>query len=123
MPSNTLAGLRVLLLEDEYLIAMDVDLLCRDNGAADVVTMRTVSELDQLEAFDGFDLAVVDLMLAGDSTLPFAERLRQAGVPFVFASGYADGETLSAFPGVPVVSKPYAGNDLIEAIAAVASRS
>jgi len=122
LPSNSLAGLRILLLEDEYLIAMDVELLCRDNGAADVAIKRGIDELDQLERLDGFDVAVIDLMLSGASTLPFAEKLREARLPFVFASGYTEEEGLSAFPGVPIVSKPFAGNDLVQAIAAVARR-
>jgi CheY-like chemotaxis protein len=122
LPSNTLAGLRVLLLEDEYLIAMDVEILCRDNGASEVAIKRALDELDELDGFDGFDVAVIDLMLSGASTLSFARKLREARVPFVFASGYAEEEALSAFPDVPVVSKPYAGNDLIEAIAAAAAR-
>ena len=78
--------------------------------------------LPLLEILDGFDVAVIDLMLSGASTLPFAEKLREARLPFVFASGYAEEEGLLAFPGVPVVSKPYSGNDLIQAIAAVAAR-
>ena len=122
MPSNTLAGLRILLLEDEYLIAMDVELLCRDNGAAEVHIKRALDELDQIGGVDGFDVAVIDLMLSGLSTLPFAERLREAGVPFVFASGYAEDEALSAFPEVAIVGKPYSGSDLVAAIAAAAAR-
>jgi CheY-like chemotaxis protein len=121
LPSNALAGLRVLLLEDEYLIAMDVELLCRDHGAAEVILKRSVGELDG--PLGEFDVAIVDLMLAGHSTVPFAERLRDAGKPFVFASGYAGNDELhEAFPGIRVVGKPYAGTDLIEAVAAAAGR-
>jgi DNA-binding response OmpR family regulator len=75
-----------------------------------------------MDGFDGFDVAVVDLVLAGASTLPFAERLRNINVPFIFASGYADERLTSAFPNVRSVSKPYAGSELVEAIAATARR-
>jgi DNA-binding response OmpR family regulator len=122
LPSNALAGLRILLLEDEYLIAMDVELLCRDSGAAEVVVKRSLEELDGMDGFDRFDVAVVDLVLAGTSTLPFAERLRENNVPFIFASGYADENLTSSFPDIRTVSKPYAGSDLVEAIAAAARR-
>jgi CheY-like chemotaxis protein len=122
LPSNTLAGLRILLLEDEYLIAMDVELLCRDSGAAEVVIKRSPEELAEVADLDGIDVAIIDLMLSGVSTLPFAERLRKSKVPFIFASGYADEELFSAFPGVRTVAKPYSGSDLIEAIAATAGR-
>jgi CheY-like chemotaxis protein len=122
LPSNTLTGLRILLLEDEYLIAMDVELLCRDHGAAEVVVKRNVEELG--EPLGEFDVAIIDLMLEGQSTLPFAEGLRRSNKPFVFASGYAgNDDVLGAFPEIRVVGKPFAGNDLIEAIAAAAGRS
>jgi CheY-like chemotaxis protein len=122
LPSNALAGLRILLLEDEYLIAMDVELLCRDSGAAEVVVKRNLQELEEMDGFEEFDVAIVDLMLAGTSTLAFAERLRNSHVPFIFATGYADEQLTSAFPGIRSVSKPYVGNDLVEAIAASARR-
>jgi CheY-like chemotaxis protein len=122
LPPTELAGLRILLLEDEYLIAMDVDLLCRDHGAAEVIVKRSVDELEG--PLGDFDVAIVDLMLGSHSTVPFAERLRDAGRAFVFASGYAGNDELQdAFPGVRVVGKPYAGNDLVGAVAAAARRS
>ena len=73
-----LEGLRVLILEDEYLIAMDVEQLCRDHGAVDV---RIIARLDELPAGDlpeDFDVAIVDLKLDGESTLSFAELLKAA---------------------------------------------
>ena len=67
MPAS-LNGLRVLLLEDEVLIAMDVEQLCLDNGAA---TVKTVRDLVETEAANPalFDIAIVDLRLGGQSTL------------------------------------------------------
>src|SRR4051812_32621322 len=122
LPSNTLAGLRILLLEDEYLIAMDVELLCREHGAAEVAIKLSLDELGD-QSLEDFDVAIVDLILSGASTLPFAERLRSRDLPFVFASGYAGEDVATRFPGVRIVSKPYAETDLIEAIAAAAGRS
>ncbi len=121
MPADVLAGLRILLLEDEFLIAMDVEQLCRDNGAADVFIKKSLSELDG--PLPEFDVAVVDLMMSGESTLPFARRLREARLPFIFASGYVDNiDLVSEFQGVPVVDKPYSTADLVNAILAVAGR-
>jgi CheY-like chemotaxis protein len=119
LPSNALAGLRILLVEDEVLIALDVEQLCRDNGAAEVIVKRNADELDG--SLEHFDVAIVDLMLSGVSTLPFAERLSAAGRPFIFASGDSDNEEiLHSFPRVRIVGKPFAGDDLIEAVAAAA---
>ncbi len=115
--------LRVLLLEDEVLIAMDVEQLCRDNGAADVAVVGNLSEIDRETITASFDVAIVDLMLGGVSTLDFAHHLHESGFPFVFASGYSDTEELrAAFPDAVLVTKPYAGADLVEAVAAVCGR-
>jgi CheY-like chemotaxis protein len=119
--TKLLGGLTILVLEDEFLIAMDVEHLCLEHGATAVAIAGNLAEAPT--AFD-FDAAVVDLMLGGQSTLDYASELRKRGIPFVFASGYGDREDLTArFPEVSVVAKPYAGNDLVEALAAAAARS
>jgi len=119
---DKLSGLRILILEDESLIAMDVEQLCREHGASDIIVERDLDGLEADGALDGFDVAIVDLMLAGVSALPFAERLRDVGRPFVFTSGFADTDLVREFPGVPAVGKPFSGTDLIDAIAAAAGR-
>jgi CheY-like chemotaxis protein len=118
-----LDGLRILVLEDEFLIAMDVEQLCRDHGAADVTIARELAEIDGQALPERFDAAVVDLMLGGVSTLDFAARLRGEGVPFVFASGYSDSDEIrDSFPNTRLVTKPYSGDDLIEALAMACGR-
>lgn len=120
--SALLDGLRILVLEDEALIAMDVEQLCRDGGAAEVRVARDLDEID-LEGMALFDVAIVDLSLGGRSTLGLAALFRDRGVPFVFASGYSSQEEMAIdFPGVPLVPKPYSGADLVEAVAAVSGR-
>ncbi len=119
MSDDDLSGARVLVLEDEFLIALDVEQLCRDHGAAEVSVLRRIEEAESggIEA-QRFDVAIVDLMLGGSSALPFAAKLRDGGVPLVFASGYPGlDEALSAFPGVKIVSKPYLSQDLVSAVA------
>lgn len=121
--SPLLDGLRVLLLEDEPLIAMDVEQLCLDNGAADVVTVRALDEIDMLAIPSSIDVAIVDLMLDGLPTLDFASGLLKAGVPFVFASGRSDAEEIAtAFPDTAFIAKPYAGADLMNAVAGACGR-
>ena len=115
---DPLAGLSILVLEDEYLIAMDVEQLCLDHGASGVTISRTVDELgpDPLTTLE-FDAAILDMRLGGASTLPFGAKLLAAGRPFVFATGYSDtAEIMNDFPGVEIVNKPYNGTDLIGAL-------
>lgn len=123
LSANILSDLRILLLEDEFLIAMDVEMLCRDHGAAEVVIKQSLDGLEDDNSLADFDVAIIDLMLSGVSTLPFAQRLARSGRPFVFASGHVElDEVLKDFPDVPVIGKPYTGADLIEAVASVAGR-
>lgn len=121
--SNVLEGMRILVLEDEFLIAMDVEQLCRDHGASEVVIARSLSEIDPDHAAANFDAAIVDVMLGGTPTLAFAGDIRDRGIPFVFASGYTNlDEIFTTFPEVIVVGKPYAGSDLIDAVKAAHRR-
>lgn len=115
---KSLKDLRILVMEDEFLIAMDVEQLCQDHGAEEVIILRTLKELgDRTVEERGINVAVVDVMLAGESTVEFAKQLQDRKVPFVFATGYAENEHLfEAFPGIRVVGKPYAGPTLITAI-------
>jgi DNA-binding response OmpR family regulator len=120
--SSLLNGLRVLVLEDEFLIAMDVEQICRDAGARDVIIARTLQEADEAGQ-SGFDAAILDLMIGGTSTSSFAGTLETRGVPFVFASGYGElADVHARFPGVTVVPKPYSGDDLIAALASACGR-
>jgi CheY-like chemotaxis protein len=122
LPADVLSDLRILLLEDDFLIAMHVESLCRDHGAADVVVKHSLDEVDEKVVAD-FDVAIIDVMLSGVSALPFAERLAKTRAPFVLASAYVDVEEVAKdFPGVPVIGKPFAGDDLVEAVATAAGR-
>lgn len=119
--SGILEGLKILVLEDEFLIAMDVEQLCLDSGAAEVTV---ISELAGVAPDLEFDAAIVDVFLNGVSTFDFADALRRSGKPFVFASGYSDNaEVATRFPGVALVGKPYSGSDLIAAVAAACGRN
>lgn len=124
MSANILSDLRILVLEDDLLIAMHVESLCRDHGAAEVIVKHSLDEVEGSEAeLADFDVAIVDVMLSGVSALPFAQRLTKSRRPFVLASGYVEVEDMKReFPGTPVVGKPYTGNDLVGAVASVAGR-
>jgi len=116
--------MHILVMEDEILIAMDVEQLCRDHGAADVVVVHAFDD-DGGDPLAGaeFHAAILDLTLSGRSTLGIAARLAAAGVPFIFATGHTDHEeTFAAFPGVAVIGKPFAGGALIEALGQAITR-
>lgn len=124
MHQTLLEGMRVLILEDEALIAMDVEQHCRDCGAAGVTIIRNLEQLGT-DPFVGmpFHAAILDVMLAGRTTLDFARELLARNIPFIFASGYVDMEEwLEEFTQVEVVNKPYSGATLIAALASAIER-
>lgn len=120
MQDISLKGLRVLILEDEILIALDMEQLFRDLGVGDVTIVRN---LDDVDVNAEFDVAVLDLMLGGRSTVEFAAVLFARGVPFVFATGRGDAAQLLAdLPGVPIVDKPFSTETLVRAVAEAMKR-
>ncbi|MFT0859718.1 HWE histidine kinase domain-containing protein [Ancylobacter sp. G4_0304] len=107
--SNTLADARLLLVEDQMLIAMDVELMLNDGGITDIVTSASVADaLRKLKDFTP-DLAVLDVNLgSGTTSAPVAQELKKRGVPFIFATGYGDRSMIPPdCADVPVLSKPY----------------
>jgi DNA-binding response OmpR family regulator len=120
-----LDGRSILILEDEYLIAMDVEQSCLEWGASEVTILRSLDQMrDQPLDQPRFDAAIVDLRLGGESTTYFARELAKRRIPFVFATGLSDvGELAESFPDVPVIGKPYSGDELVRILAAVIARS
>lgn len=108
---------RVLLVEDQMLIAMDVEAMLEESGIGVIRTSGSVTEA--LKELGGFvpDIAILDVNLGADTSIPVAEELRKRNVPFVFATGYGDSAMIpSQFSSIPVVRKPYTGPTLTEAL-------
>lgn len=105
---------RVLIVEDEFFIALDIDRQLTDAGFA--VTGPAPSVAQALAAEPDCDVAVLDVNLGGGETSePVADRLRQSGKAFVVLSGYSD-TRLPWFGEAPMLSKPVAADDLIAAV-------
>ena len=107
----------VLLVEDEMLIAMDLEDVLREQGVTDL-TLASGYE-DAAAALDGgaYDLALFDLDLEGVSSLPLVEARHGAGGATIVTSGYEDPPPALAAMGVPVLSKPVRVHDLKRAAA------
>lgn len=114
------SGLSVLLVEDQMLIAMDAEAMLTEAGAGRVMTARTVAEARAQLRTGLPDVAILDVNLGAETSIPLATDLVQVGVPLVFATGYGEGSQIPAtFGAVPVVHKPYDRPTLVEAIAGV----
>ena len=114
----------VLIVEDQMLIAIDVEGMLASHGVRDIVTVSsTASALQRLRDFAP-DVAILDVNLGAETSLPVAEELTRRGVPFVFATGYADTTMIPpAFKSVTIVRKPYEAAALIAALTSVVAKA
>lgn len=109
---------RVLVVEDEALIAMYVEDVISKFGYS---VAGVVTNVDEALAFiekHAIDAAVLDINLKGNLVFPFADALLRRGIPFVFASSYGEGGIPARYRVGPVVQKPFAPSELHRALAA-----
>lgn len=114
MSGQELAGRRVLVVEDEYLIASDVAEML---GRAGVDVVGPVASVrDALDALDPLpDVASLDVKLGDETSFPIADELTRRGVPFVFATG-SPTDIPSAHRGRTVCQKPVLDAVLLQAL-------
>lgn len=107
MSETRLEGRRILVAEDEFFLAMDLEDMLRDAGAVVVGPVATVAQaLLVLDEGHHIDLALLDVNLGGEMVFPVADRLRAADIPLIFATGYGQGDLPARFTEVPRCEKP-----------------
>lgn len=115
----TLAGRRVLVVEDEYFIADELAENLRSLGADIVGPASNKTEALSWIREGKVDLAVIDLNLSGEPTFVIADVLTTQGIPFVFATGYDEDAIPEHYRHVPRWEKPFDAAMLAEAMAAI----
>ncbi len=108
--------IRILLVEDEALIALMLEDMVEGMGCAVTGLAPRVSLGVSLADSGQFDLAILDVNVAGENIEPVADRLMAKGVPFVFATGYGEAGVPLRHRGRPVVAKPFRTEQLEAAI-------
>lgn len=117
-------GLSVLLLEDEYLIAMDAEQTLMSFGIARVSVVNTLEEAAKAAADESIDVAILDININGRSSFEVAERLRDKGTPIIFASGYGSRKRNAAVVEDAIyLNKPYTKEALRESLVAALQKS
>jgi CheY-like chemotaxis protein len=118
MRSDTVLGLRLLVVEDEAMVAMLVEDMLTDLGCVVAAVAGSVAAAIAVAGrcdavFDG---ALLDVNLGGEMVFPVADTLAARGVPFLFATGYGRAGIEARFVSAPVISKPFGFDSLRTAL-------
>lgn len=115
-PGASLIGRRLLVVEDEAMVAMMLEEMLTELGCVVVDMASSVARglvlVDSIQS--DLDAAVLDINLGGEKVYPLAEKLAHRGVPFIFSTGYAPSSIIPAFQAIPTLTKPY-GSSALEA--------
>ena len=109
---------RILLVEDEPLIAMMLEDFVDVLGHQVAGTADTVASALPLVAQGGIDVAILDVNLrGGERSWPVADALAEQGVPVILASGGGDGDIVDRYRRAPRIDKPFTMDSLEKALA------
>lgn len=115
LTKGPMSGMTVLVVEDDFIVAYDMQTLLEEQGARVLGPAVNVAEAQELLAKESPTVAVLDVNLGGEYVFALADELLRKDVPFVFATAYADNDRL--FPQqartAPRLSKPVLPNVLI----------
>lgn len=111
-----LSGKSILLVEDEFLLAIQLEELLQTLGGTVRGPFGKLDDALEAAQRDDFDLAILDINLSGTMVYPLADYLRARGVPFVFLSGYSGSNLPERFRAVTRLNKPCDPATLIAAL-------
>ena len=112
--ARPLEGVKILIVEDDFLIAEDLhELIVRSGGevAGSAVTAEQALAMAETKSID---VAVLDILLGGGKSGAVAQALRRRGVPFVVATGYGQEAIPEEMRDAPILHKPYSRKDLVD---------
>ncbi len=99
--------LRVVIVEDEALIAMHLQDMLEDMGCTTAATFSSIQEAERGVGEVEADAAILDVNVAGKEVFPVAELLAARNLPLVFSTGYGAGMLPERWRNYPIVSKPF----------------
>ncbi|NVK35137.1 MAG: response regulator [Rhodobacteraceae bacterium] len=106
-----------LVVEDNPIIALDTQTILEELGFSPVEILASLADGIETLANQIFNFVILDVNIADDTSLKFAELLLDRGTRFVFASGYSDSDSLpQMFRDHPILSKPYTKGQIAELV-------
>lgn len=122
--ASRLRGRRVLIVEDDYLLALDMAELVRAQGAEVAGPVPSVAEGLSLLLRDRLpDSAILDVRLGRETVFPLVEGLAMLRIPFLFASAYPDWSLPERYEQVPHCEKPIDQKELLQTLAGLSGSS
>ena len=113
-----LHGARVLLVEDDILLLMELEAILREAGAEIAGCCRTVREALAVTDRDGVAAAILDVRVGRETIAPVARQLASRGTPFIFYTGQVESDPdLAEWTGHRVLSKPARASAIVAAVA------
>jgi len=119
MTKGELSGRRVLVVEDDYFLAMDSRQWLEEAGAKVLGPVSRSDEAKPLIVPGQLDAAVVDINLGPEPSFDLAQRLKEERIPFVFMTGYDRSAIPSDYASAPRLQKPIGPSELVKAVASV----
>ena len=115
--NSRLSGRKVLVVEDEMIVAWLLEDMLVDLGCAIVGPANSVNQALAMIDAEAFDAAVLDVNLDGQMSYPVADALTARGMPFVFSTGYDKDTLRDGYRTFPVLQKPFHRSELGDALA------
>jgi CheY-like chemotaxis protein len=116
-PKAAVAGLRILIVEDETMIAMLVEDMLAELGHQTVATAARLDDAARIANEAAFDAALLDVNLGGKTVDPIADILARRGIPFAFTTGTDQSGIPHAYRDRVTLQKPYLMEQLKDALA------
>jgi CheY-like chemotaxis protein len=113
------SGNRVLIVEDQYLVADELGRAVNQLGGEVIGPARCVEDALRLAEETRPDLALLDINLDGGSVYPAARKLRRMKIPLIFATGYDREAVIAEFQQTPHIDKPVTAWSLASALSHV----
>jgi DNA-binding response OmpR family regulator len=113
---------RVLIVEDEWLIAAEVERELNEAGFATVGPVPSIERALAAIERGSIDAAILDIRLQSEDSYPVANALTARRIPFLFMTGYSAEELSAPYCGHACLTKPFSSQGLIEAVAGMLAR-
>jgi DNA-binding LytR/AlgR family response regulator len=114
-----LRGLRILVVEDEFLVSLDLEAMLQELGGVVVGPLATLDRATTVARDEALDVALLDVNVGGRLVTPVADALAERAIPFVFCTGYDAASLPARHAAAPILMKPCQAHQLREALLGV----